>query len=640
MNLFVVATFAIAALQLAFGLVLLSVLRAPGWRGVWPFAAVAISAGVFSVINIAFSAPVVGDTAIVWWMRCNVVIAAINTASWVTFSFADEEGRLRSLPAVARAAMVLTILAGVALAATGAHLVPGQFVDHMGSDSPGRYRLGESSTIGVAFGGWCLTVISISLWAYVRRARREGRAIAGFTIGLVVFCLCAINEMLVLTGVVRFYSLGDIGSLAIIIPVTRGILERFVDDARRLRAMSDRLSGEVEERTQERDQAQAALLEAERHAALGRIAAGVGHEINNPLTYLSLNLETVEQWAVSAPIPNDVGQAMHSVRDASTRIARVVEGLRLAGRVSSGHRVRLDPVMLCENALRVAAPQLRHSAEIVRQLDPAPMVDGDEAKLVQVLVNLLTNAAIALADHPPAQGGRIHVRTSTTANGDALIAVTDNGPGIKADDLDRVTEPYFTTRASSGGTGLGLFLAREMVEQHHGLLAIDSADGRGTTVRVVLPPARAAANGRPVGAEQRESHALTVAPRTDTSPGSILIVDDEPQVLHALSRALTAEAAVVSAGTGRDALELIDRGLDPAVIVCDLMMPGMSGIELRDALRARGKASAERIVFVTGGAVTDEAREFVERGDVTVLFKPLTTAELRDAVRALATRSL
>jgi signal transduction histidine kinase/ActR/RegA family two-component response regulator len=641
MNLYVFLTLCIAALQLAFGLVLLSVVRAPGWRGVWPFSAVAISAGVFTVINVAFSFPTVSDALIVGWMRVNVAIAAVNTAAWIAFAFADDEGRLSSIPRAAFWGAAGTIALGVGLAITGAHLVPGAFIDHVGEESTGRYRLAEASALGVFFGCWCLCVIAMSLWAFVRRTRAEQRTVAGFTVGFVIFCVCALNEMLVLTGIVRWYSLGDIGSLAVVLPVARGIMGRFVDDARQLSALTERLSGEVEARTQERNRAQDALVEAERHAALGRIAAGVGHEINNPLTYLSLSLETVEQWTTSGvAVPADVGDALGSVREASTRIGRVVEGLRLAGRASSGRQERLDPIVLCESALRVAAPQLRHTAEMAQQFDEVPIIDGDEAKLVQVLVNLLTNAALALAAAPPAEGGRILVRTSTTANGDALIAVSDNGPGIPDEHLDRVTEPYFTTRASSGGTGLGLFLAREMVEQHGGTLAIESAPEQGTTVRVVLPPSSVAARpGVASSSENARARSVESAPIA-VAPKVILLVDDELRVLNAFSRALADDGRIVAVDSGEDALHAIEQGLEPHVIVCDLMMPGMSGIALQSALRERGSTSADRMLFITGGAVTDEARAFVDRDDVRVLFKPVTSGEIREAVRQLSERAM
>nr|MCU0633790.1 HAMP domain-containing histidine kinase [Gemmatimonadaceae bacterium] len=473
MNLFAAATLAIAVLQLSLGLVLLGVMRAPEWRGVWPFAAIALSAGVFSLVNVTYIAPGFSDAAIVAGMRVNYLVAAVHCSAWLVYALADASGRLSSLTTPTRLAIGVTLALGVLFAVTGWHLVPGEFIDPIVPSGDVRYRLGRANLAGMAFGGWCLVILTVALWRFMRRIREEGKPVAGFAIGVGVFFLCAIDEVLVSSEVIRFYSLADIGFLAIIVPVTGDILQRFVADARRLRELSERLSGEVAERTVERDRAQVALVEAERHASLGRLAAGVGHEINNPLTYLTLNLETVEQWLPTGNPPAEVREAAASVREASERIGRVVEGLRTATRASSGGHRRLDPMILCESALRVARPQLRHIAHVSTRFEEVPEVLGDEAKLVQVLVNLLTNAAHALSRPDRLAEAHIAVRTGTTANGDALIAVTDNGPGIPPDDLSRVTEPYFTTRPDAGGTGLGLFLAREMVEQHGGTLAIE-----------------------------------------------------------------------------------------------------------------------------------------------------------------------
>nr|MCU0649113.1 ATP-binding protein [Gemmatimonadaceae bacterium] len=626
-------TLSIAVLQCSLGLVLLGVMRAPEWRGVWPFAVIALSAGVFSLVNVVYIAPGFSDAAIVAGMRVNFLVAAVHCAAWLTYAFVDTEGRLASLPRVVRVAVAASVAAGLCFALTGWHLVPGEFVNPIVPSGEFRYRLGRITTAGKAFGGWCLIVLAVSLWQFMRRMREQGKPVRGFAFGVAIFFISALDEVLVASEVIRFYSLADIGFLAIIVPVTGDILRRFVEDARRLRELSARLSGEVAERTVERDRAQTALVEAERHAALGRLAAGVGHEINNPLTYLALNLDTLEQWLPAGTPPDDVRDAVASVREASDRIRRVVEGLRTATRASSGELRRLDSMILCESALRVARPQLRHVAHVSTKFGDVPPVLGDEAKLVQVLVNLLTNAAQALGRDGSATDAHIMVRTGTTANGDALIAVFDNGPGIPPDDLARVTEPYFTTRPTTGGTGLGLFLAREMVEQHGGTLAIESTVGRGTTVRIVLPPA-AAAEESPApatGAAPQEANTREHAEAASV----ILLVDDEPRVLDAFTRALRDEGRVIAVSTGTDAVAAIRQGAMPDVMVCDLMMPGMSGIELWQLLSAMGHPVASRTLFVTGGAVTDDARAFVDREDVRVLFKPVTAKEMREAVRGM-----
>jgi signal transduction histidine kinase/CheY-like chemotaxis protein len=634
MNPYAAITLAIAVLQLSLGLVVLGIVRAPEWRGVWPFAVISLSAGVFSLVNVIYIVPGLPDGLLVAGMRINFFVAAIHCAAWIVFSFADREGRIMSVPPVARWVTGALLAVGALFCATGVHLVPGEFITPVVVMGETKYRLGRTNLAGTLFGGWCLAMLAAAFWGFLQRIHLEGKRAWPVMLGFGVFFACAINEVLIASELLHFYALADVGFLAIVLPVAGDILQRFVADAKRLRELSARLSGEVEERTHERDQAQGALLEAERHAALGRLAAGVGHEINNPLTYLALNLDTLEEWMHVKRPPPAIAEAAAGVREASDRIARVVEGLRTATRTTTGNRRALDPHQLCESALRVARPQLRHIAKVSTKLDAVPRVVGDEAKLVQVLVNLLNNAAHALAQRQ-AEGNdaQIQVRTSTTANGDALIAVTDNGPGIASDDLARVTEPYFTTRAESGGTGLGLFLSRQMIEQHEGTLSIDSSHLRGTTVRIVLP---AGATDDDVPAEGSAPAAGREPESAGTGPGErvVLVVDDEPRVLEAFRRALAGTGRVVAVSSGSDALREVEQGLDPDVIVCDLMMPGIGGIALRERLMAAGFAAGERMLFITGGAVTDEARAFVERSDVHVLYKPVSAREIREAVRA------
>jgi signal transduction histidine kinase/ActR/RegA family two-component response regulator len=634
MNLLVGITLAIAVLQLSLGLVLLGMVRAPEWRGVWPFSMIALSAGAFSLINVTFLTPGVSDGGIEIAVRLNFVVAAVHLAAWLVYAYTNDAGEIANIPAGVRRAIIGTLALGVLLGVTGWHFVPGAVQSVPMPGTAHEYRFLKFTVIGHLFGGWCLVVLALALWRFLQRLRREGKPVVGFAIGIGVFFACAVDEVLVLIGVIRFYSLADVGFLAVVVPVAGDIMRRFVNDARRLSDLTARLTGEVAERTSERDRAHGALVESERHAALGRLAAGVGHEINNPLTYLSLNLETIEQWASAGHAPADVREAVIAVRDGSHRISRVVEGLRTATRATAGRRAMLDPMTLCESALRVAGPQLRHVGQVQRQFDDVPYVLGDEAKLVQVLVNLLTNAANALSDAPLGRERRITVSTGTTPDGHATLAVTDTGVGIAEEDIARVTEPYFTTRAEAGGTGLGLFLARETVESHGGVLTIRSTQGVGTTMQLVLPPmtdAEAPSAARP---SVPGTGSAVAAPAVAPVP-LVLLVDDEPSVLRAFARALRDIAQVVSVRDGQAALQIINDGASPAAIVCDLMMPVMDGIALHGVLVAREHPVVSRMLFVTGGAVTEPARAFVARSDVRVLYKPLSAKELCDEVSAV-----
>jgi signal transduction histidine kinase/CheY-like chemotaxis protein len=636
MNLFAAATLAIAVLQLSLGCVLWAVSRAPEWRGVWPSALITLSAGAFSLVNVAFVTPGVADSTVALAMRLNFLIASIHLASWLTYAYAGKKGDITNLPHPVRIAVVGTLISGTVLCLTGWHLVPNEFTTLTIEATGVQYRLSVTSPAGMLFSAWCLIVLAAALWQFRRRRLREGKSVFGFTIGMTVFFLSALDEVLVSIGLLRFYSLADVGFLALIVPVASDILRRFVDDSRRLRELTTRLTGEVAERTSERDRAQVALVESERHAVLGHLAAGVGHEINNPLTYLSLNLELLEQWLVHAAPPADVAEAVTGARDASHRIGRVLDELRSATRISSGRHVVLDPIAVCESALRVAGPQVRRVTEVTRSFDEVPLVTGDEAKLVQVIVNLLTNAANAITDTADGRVPQLTVRTATSPDGAAVISVSDNGMGITPADLERVTEPYFTTRHAAGGTGLGLYLSKEMAEQHGGALAVTSTVNHGTTVQLTLPSAMPEHETMPVVAQQAPTPHF-VPTRVVPSRYTVMVIDDEPFVLKVLSRALQDEFHVLTFTSGQEALHAIDAGVLPDVIVCDVMMPGVDGIAVRARLTEQHHPAAERMLFVTGGAVSQAAHAFVRRDDVRVLYKPLSAVELRDAVNAVLT---
>jgi CheY-like chemotaxis protein len=250
---------------------------------------------------------------------------------------------------------------------------------------------------------------------------------------------------------------------------------------------------------------------------------------------------------------------------------------------------------------------------------------------VQAVVNLLTNAAQAMDGR---RDGRIVVRTGPGTDGGATLAVRDNGPGIPAELLARVSEPYFTTRARSGGLGLGLFVTRGIIDAHGGRLEFDSTPGGGTTAVVTLPAVAAPAASRDaVGGERLPQAAGPLFELVD-SPGRILLVDDEPIVVRMLSAALGRFWDVTTAASAREGLDLIDRHVFDAV-VCDLMMPGMSGIEMADAVAQGHPRLRERMLFLTGGAVGSAAEAFLARPDVRHLTKPVKLPELNAALRQI-----
>jgi PAS domain S-box-containing protein len=231
---------------------------------------------------------------------------------------------------------------------------------------------------------------------------------------------------------------------------------------------------------------QANLMMTERLAAIGTLAASVGHELNNPLTSIHLGLSYVLELLEAEP--DQTAKAIVALRESLEAASRMGEILRdlaaLARRESTPNRV--DPRRAADVAARLASATIRESAELVRRYDPVPEVIADETRLAQVLLNLLVNAAQSI---PDGRRGTITLSTSTELDRSALIVVCDNGSGIADEHLPRVFEPFFTTKPRGAGTGLGLFVSKRIVDDLGGAIEVKSEVGVGTEVKVRIPAA-------------------------------------------------------------------------------------------------------------------------------------------------------
>lgn len=477
------------ALQLGLGALLLGVARAQWWREARIFALLSFSAAAFSLGNLLTLSDVNAGVVRDLRSRLKYGAAGLHVCGWLVYAYAGTGARWLDVPRRIRALVVFVGAIGVTCVLTGWHADRAQWSWVEVPWAHVTYRIAESTTFGVFASYVYVAALVPVLLESTRRARAGERGARAHLAGFVVLYACGIVEMLVANGVISFLLLADVGFLAVMLPLAFEALHRFADAAERLSSQTTELAGVVEVRTRERDQAQGALLESERHASLGRLAAGVAHEINNPLSYLRLNIELIGEWIAQHGNPEEVRESLESALDGSDRIRRVVDALRAYTRASTGKRERLAPPEFVQSAMRVCEHNVRPVARIDTAFGRTPSVLGDEPKLVQMMVNLLTNAAEALKDSPPDSDPTITVRTSTTVAGEACIDVIDNGPGIPDELIPLITEPYFTTRGEAGGRGLGLFLARATVDQHGGRLEFAPATPRGTHVRVILSAA-------------------------------------------------------------------------------------------------------------------------------------------------------
>jgi signal transduction histidine kinase/ActR/RegA family two-component response regulator len=411
-------------------------------------------------------------------------------------------------------------------------------------------------------------------------------------------------------------------------------------EARAYPAAGRRVLLYVRDVTEERDR-EVRRLQSEKLASIGMLAAGVAHEINNPASFVLANLEALAELLQSsdgkpktdpkaAPrlgfsdILFEAMNIVHESKEGMARIHRIVRDLHAFSRVDEDATLLTDVNAAVDSSLTMLRSELRYRAQVERDLRATQRVRAGAARLGQVFINLLMNAAHALAAGNPKRN-RLYVRSYD--DGDrVVIEVEDNGPGIPTEVMPRIFESFFTTKPPGVGTGLGLPISRDIVCSAGGELTAESVPGRGALFRVRLPAAAAGVAGRP----------KTLPSCKAVQRRRLLAVDDEALLLKAYRRMLISHHDVETTLGAKEALRLFgqDRAFD--VVLCDLQMPDMSGSELYETVRQRWPELAERFIFITGGACSQEARRFLESPGLACIHKPFQVAELLELIEAHA----
>ena len=359
-------------------------------------------------------------------------------------------------------------------------------------------------------------------------------------------------------------------------------------------------------------------------ASAGSLASGIAHEINNPLTYVLAHLDFIREQlrmhaqrlppAAYAELDEIAGEA----KIGAERVARIVQSLRIFSRVDDEQRAPTELAEVVEAACALAWNEIRHRARLVKIYRPLPRVDANDARLTLVFYNLFVNAAQAITEGR-ADDNQIDLRT-WTEHGRAVVEIRDTGSGIAPIHLPRIFDPFFTTKPQGVGTGLGLSICHGIVTSLGGEISVETTVGVGTAIRVVLPP---------YGGSPRPS-VLPIRVSTGAGrSGRILVVDDDAAICTAIRRTLGRRHQVLTTTSGKEALERVRAGERFDLILCDLMMPMITGMEVHAEISTIAQDQADRMVFLTGGAFTIAAREFLERVPNERFDKPFDGGRLR-----------
>ena len=394
---------------------------------------------------------------------------------------------------------------------------------------------------------------------------------------------------------------------------------------------------------EERNKLQASLAQSDRLASMGMLAAGVAHEINNPLSYVLYNIEsltkalprqgdslrrhrqalekhlgpeTLKELAGeggNAPNPmliDDMCTQLDSTLSGALKIRDIVKGLGTFSRVEDAQPMPVNVTKVIEAASSMAQNEIKYRARLVKDLGKVPAVLASEGRLSQVVLNLLINAAHAI-EEGDAENNEIRIRTWSDGK-EAFIEIKDTGVGIAPEDQKKLFEPFYTTKEIGMGSGLGLAISRNIVEGFGGRIEVQSAVGKGSRFAVSLPVLKVEAAKTP--------ESSTNSDNPQEVRGRILLVDDEAPLRLAMTRMLRGHE-VIAAG-GEEALEILKRDQAFDIIICDMMMPRVTGMDLHQWLASVNPHLAEQLIFITGGAFTPNARKYLNATDNLRLEKP------------------
>ena len=365
-------------------------------------------------------------------------------------------------------------------------------------------------------------------------------------------------------------------------------------------------------------QVEESIRETSRLASTGQLAAGVAHEINNPLN----SIMGFSQLLKQEDLPQHVRDDLDKIHYEGKRASKVIENLLSFARKQKTDKRYINVADAVERAVELKSYDLMRSGIKVNMRFPGekPNTMADEQQMIEVMLNIINNAEQTMTSSQT--GGHISIAGSRSAD-KLIITISDDGPGIAPEYLGKIYDPFFTTKEVGEGTGLGLSICYGIIQQHGGVLQVESAPGQGATFRIELP----------ILAPEKAAESPASEPKeTYVTARHILVVDDEYNVRDLIFRALTGEGHEVDLAEGaQEAWSKLQSKVYDCILV-DLMMPGMSGQELYRRIESSDREAAKRVIVMTGDTFSPNSHEFLSATRIPTLKKPFSLEDLRRQV--------
>ncbi len=398
------------------------------------------------------------------------------------------------------------------------------------------------------------------------------------------------------------------------------------------------------------------LLHADRLIVIGQLAAGVAHEINNPAAFIMANITNM-QAAISEikntcnairicldyeeaetirerlkdimsgsnvyGVINDTEEIIKETFDGIDRIRSIVKDLRIFSRIEE-ERLELTSINeIIDIAANMTYNEIKHKARLEKNLNKLPLIIADKSKLVQVIINLLLNSAQAIKKGQ-ANENKIRIISQVVEN-NIIVRIEDTGTGIPEELLPRIFEPFFTTKPKEEGTGLGLALCADIINKHKGDISIVETSKNGTSIEVKIPfDNNPADKGKNITREDKLSKII--------KKKRILLIDDEALLLKAYKRNLQRDYDVSTCESSEEALELLKRDQNFDLILCDIVMPGMSGLDLYKILQKDYNDLSKKVIFCSGSGFGATSKVLSESYNNIYLQKPISMAKLKESI--------